>query len=332
VTVYRHRVKWRFDFWKNGIRHRESGFSTKQEARAAEAEARKNLKSMNSDFIGLCVSRLKDLKQRRTKQYLDENQWLIEKLIVRWKNKKKITREDVEEYIAELAERSNNLANRDLRMIKALFSHGEDRELCDNPAGKIKFYPVKRKKKYIPPKADVEKVLASARPRERNYLLAIINSLARVGEINKLKWEDDFPEYIVLRTKKSKNSDIVERKIPKNATLKKAIKVMPKVGEYIFCYKTTGKPYRYRSKLINSLCDKAKVKRFAYHALRHYGASKLAEAGVALTDIQYLLGHQRASTTDIYLQSISESLKDAMKNLESPTKVTHSKKRKSGKA
>jgi integrase len=263
---------------------------------------------------------------------LNENQWLIEKLIVRWKNKKIITRQDVEEYIEEQSEKSNNLANRDLRMIKALFSHGEDRDLCDNPAEKIKFYPVKRKKKYIPPQADVEKVLAVARPREKNYLLAIINSLARVGEINRLKWEDDFPEYIILKTKKSKNSDIVERKIPKNETLKKSIKAMPKVGEYIYCYKATGKPYHYRSKLINSLCVKAKVKPFQYHALRHFGASKLAEAGVSLTDIQYLLGHQRASTTDLYLQSISESLKNAMKNLESPTKVTHSKKRKSGKA
>jgi hypothetical protein len=38
--------------------------------------------------------------------------------------------------------------------------------------------------------------------------------------------------------------------------------------------------------------------------LRHYGASKLAQEGVPLTDIQALLGHQRATTTDIYLQSL----------------------------
>jgi integrase len=101
-----------------------------------------------------------------------------------------------------------------------------------------------------------------------------------------------------------------------NKTLKEVIEDMPKVGEYIYCYKATGKPYRYRSKLINSLCRKAEVKKFTYHNLRHYGASRLAEAGVSITDIQYLLGHQRATTTDIYLQSISESLKEAMKNLE----------------
>lgn len=315
MSVYRHQGKWKYDFWKNKVRQQEGGFQTKQEAKAAEAEARKNLKGMNSDFIALCASRLKDLKGRRTEQYFNENKTLIEKLILRWKGKKKILREDIEEYLSELAGRSNNLANRELRMIKALFSHGEERDLCMNPAEKIRLYPVSRKKKYIPPKKDVEKVLALATPRQRNYLLAIINSLARVNEINKLKWSDDFENHIILRTRKAKNSDITERKIPKNETLKQVISEMPKVSEYIFCYKATGKPYRYRSKLMSSLCEKAKVKKFTYHNLRHYGASRLAEAGVSLTDIQYLLGHQRATTTDIYLQSISESLKNAMKNL-----------------
>mgnify|MGYP001478843318 CR=1 FL=1 len=319
MAVYRWRDKWKYDFLKNKVRHQESGFLTKQEARTAEVEARKNLKQMNSGFIDLCVSRLKDLKGRRTDQYFKENETLVKKLILRWRSKKKILREDVEEYLAELAVKSHNLANRDLRMIKALFSHGEERDICTNPAVKIKLYPVSRKKKYIPPKKDVNKVLSLATPRQRNYLLAIINSLARVNEINKLKWSDDFEDHIILRTRKSKNSDITERKIPKNETLKTVIDEMPKVGEYIFCYKATGKPYRYRSKLMNSLCVQAGVKKFTYHNLRHYGASKLAEAGVSITDIQYLLGHQRATTTDIYLQSISDSLKQAMKNLDSLT-------------
>ena len=61
---------------------------------------------------------------------------------------------------------------------------------------------------------------------------------------------------------------------------------------------------------------KGGVKEFTYHCLRHYGASALANAGVALTDIQVLLGHQNVSTTDIYLQSIKDSVKEAVKNLE----------------
>lgn len=312
MTVYRHRDRWRFDFLKNKVRHQESGFLTKQEARAAEAEARKKLKGMNLGFINLCESRLKDLESRRTTQYLNENQWLIEKLIIRWKGKKKIRREDIEEYLAEKAKQSNSLANRELRMIKALFSHGVDRDISDNPAEKIKLYPVKKSKKYIPPEQDISKVLSAVTKRDKIYLLAIIHTLARVNEINKLKWEDVHEDFLILRTRKAKNSDLTERKIPINTILKETMKELPKISEYVFCYLTTGKPYHYRSKMIRRACEKAKVREFTYHALRHYGASKLAEAGVSITDIQYLLGHQRATTTDIYLQSISPNLRGAM--------------------
>ena len=72
-------------------------------------------------------------------------------------------------------------------------------------------------------------------------------------------------------------------------------------------------------------CKKAKVRVFTFHALRHYGASRLANSGVPIPDIQALLGHQRSTTTDIYLQSISPNLRKAMDNLDidSPIKLTH---------
>jgi integrase len=95
---------------------------------------------------------------------------------------------------------------------------------------------------------------------------------------------------------------------------------MPKIGEYVFCHKK-GEKYGYRSKMIKSLCKKAGVRIFTYHNLRHYGASRLADAGVPITDIQLLLGHQRPTTTDIYLQSIRPSLFEAMEKLEVPNET-----------
>lgn len=322
MTVYRHRDKWRYDFWKNGVRQRESGFLTMQEARMAEAEARKNLKKMNLAFISLCESRLRDLKERRTKGYFEENESLLKKLTLRWREKKQITRQDVEEYLSERAKKTNTTANRELRMIKALFEHGVERDLLsDNPAGKIKFYPVNKSKKYIPPKEDIAKVLEAALPKHKKFFLVIINTMARVNEINKLKWEDVYEDYLILRTRKAKNSDLTERKIPLNETLKQVLDDIPKLGEYVFCYKTTKKPYLRRFKILKAACRKAKVKEFGYHSFRHYGASKLANSGVPITDIQLLLGHQRSTTTDIYLQSITPNLRKAMDNLniDSPT-------------
>jgi site-specific recombinase XerD len=54
--------------------------------------------------------------------------------------------------------------------------------------------------------------------------------------------------------------------------------------------------------------------------VRHYGASRLAKEGIPLTDIQALLGHSRATTTDIYLQSLGfNSRFDSLSKLDFPT-------------
>jgi site-specific recombinase XerD len=50
--------------------------------------------------------------------------------------------------------------------------------------------------------------------------------------------------------------------------------------------------------------------------LRHHTASILADPGAPLTDIQEILGDERPTTTDNYLQSLSESVRLAMGLLE----------------
>lgn len=44
-----------------------------------------------------------------------------------------------------------------------------------------------------------------------------------------------------------------------------------------------------------------------YHALRHHAAGCMADANVPLTAIQAILGHEVATTTDIYLKSLGKS-------------------------
>ena len=60
---------------------------------------------------------------------------------------------------------------------------------------------------------------------------------------------------------------------------------------------------------MKNLCKKAQVKIFGFHAIRHFFAVSLIQSHQAgLTDIQLLLGHQRATTTDIYLKSVSPDI------------------------
>ncbi len=319
--IEKHGNKWRYDFLKDGVRYRNGGYATKSEAIEEEAKARASAKTINTDFLKLCTARLEDLEVRRTKDYFLENKRLFENLMRMWRILTKITKDNVENYLKETAKESKPVANKHLRLIKALFNHGVKRDWFQyNPALGIEAYGVPKSKKYIPPLEDVEKVLAIATPAQRQYLLVVSMTLGRIREINNLKWDNVHleDEYIILKTRKSKNSDIVERKIPMTLTAKEIFESLPRISEYVFINPYTNKPYNYRSKFLHNLCRKAKVKDFMYHTLRHYGASKLMNAGVPLTDIQEILGHQKATTTDIYLQSIRGSLRESIKKLDSP--------------
>ena len=71
-------------------------------------------------------------------------------------------------------------------------------------------------------------------------------------------------------------------------------------------------PYRDRKRLMNTLCDKAGVKYFRFHPLRHFGASLLDSHNVPMGDIQRILGHENRKTTEIYLHSIGNGQQTAM--------------------
>jgi integrase len=318
-VIERHGTTWRYDFVKHQVRYKKGGYRTKQEAIEAEAKARVGAKRINTDFLRLCNSRLEELEIRRSKGHFQRNKMLFENLMKHWGTNAFITSEDVEIYLNVLAKESKHKANVALRLIRALFNHGIRKNWFDfDPTKGIEPYGIEKKKKYIPPVDDIEKVISLATPEQRDYLTVISLTLARVREINNLKWEDvNFEEgYLILKTRKARNSDLVARKIPMTKTVEDILSQKERVGEYVFINPRTGTKYNYRDQFIKNLCKNAKVKPFMYHALRHYGASKLSNAGVALTDIQTLLGHQRATTTDEYLQSIRGSVREAIKKLE----------------
>lgn len=317
--VEKHGKTWRYDFLKDGVRYKKGGFKTKGEAIQAEAEARTGAKSINTDFLKLCNSRLEEVELRRSKKHFKENKALFTELLQEWGTFPQISQDDIHDFLNKVALRSKNLANKKLRLIKALFNHGIKRRwFLMNPASGIDFFGIEKKRKYIPPDEDIEKVIASATHEQRQYLLTIIYTLARVSEINRLKWQDvDLTNrFLILRTRKAKNSNLTERKIPINNILYEILSSLPVNGVYVFINPGTQKPYDYRRRFLKTLCKNCKVPIFTYHCLRHYGASKLANQGVAITDIQEILGHQETTTTSIYLQSLRGSVVEALQKLE----------------
>lgn len=317
MPVYPHRGKWMYDFMIHRVRHWKAGFKIKEDAVIAEMIARKNLDQMNLDFTKLCESRLRELKSRRTVRWFRENELLIKRLTEIWGKKKEIYKADVDEFLNRTAATSKTNANSRLKMIKALFQHGIAEGIWDkDPTERIKKFPVGKKRKYIPPIEDVKAVLSLAKPMDRLYLLVLSHTMGRVNAVNQLRWTDVHKNHISLYTRKARNSDLKEIVIPMNAVLRETIRQIPMVSEYVFINPRTGRPYVYRKTFLSTLCKNAKVPRFTFHCIRHFTASLLDNKGVPLTDIQKLLGHERATTTDIYLQSLRGSTDEAVKHLE----------------
>lgn len=317
--VEKHGRVYRYDFLRKGVRYKNSGYLTKEEAKEAEARARMSARRINTSFIKLCNSRLRDLEVRRSKGHFERNKLLIEKLIPLWATKREITREDVKNYIESIAEISKEKGNRVLAIVRALFSHGiKEGIIDDNPVKGFEKYGVERKLKYIPPAEDVLAVVKVATVKERFYLIALLHTMARMREIHNLKWDDvNFKEnYLILKTRKARSSNVSIRRVPLTATLREILENLPHESEYVFTNPRKQSRYDNRIQLIKSLCRKAGVKEFSAHNLRHFGASKLVNENIPLSDIQLLLGHTRVTTTATYIQSINPSLEDAINKLD----------------
>jgi integrase len=195
----------------------------------------------------------------------------------------------------------------------------------ENPTKSLEFMPVERRLKYVPSKEDdVAKVLLAADSETQE--VAIKETMARMGEINRLIWEDiDFDRRaLVLYTRKKKGGHLTPRKVPKTTRLHNMLlsrfRNRDKDRPWVFWQRYWSRkeskfvegPYRDRKRIMQTLCRKVGVKYFRFHALRHFGASVLERANVPIGSIQRILGHENRTTTEIYLHSVGEAEREAM--------------------
>ena len=219
--------------------------------------------------------------------------------------------------------------------LRSLFNFGRRHSLCKaNPAESIDFLPVEKKVKYIPPLEDIFKVIAAADPDTQDYLWAIRETMARVGEVSRMQWDavDLEERSLILYTRKKRGGDLTPRKVPLTDRLHKILSRRSskcktfKELQWVFWHMHKGqpRPWGKRNRLVPGLCKKAGVRHFTFHSIRHSGASVLDNLGVPIGTIQRLLGHSSRKTTEIYLQSIGESERRAMDIFEEASNHTQS--------
>jgi integrase len=118
----------------------------------------------------------------------------------------------------------------------------------------------------------------------------------RRGEILGLRWEQvDLKNGFILLDI-TKNGE--RREIPINRTLLQALKgVVRRVDSpYVFVDKD-GREYKEVKRSFNSALQKAGIKDFRFHDLRHTFVSQLLMAGVDITTVKELLGHKSLTMT-----------------------------------
>ncbi len=324
MSTWKHGQKWRYQFNWQGQRIRpEQGYETQTEARLAEAERKvelSRLPEIRTDFVQLCEKRLTDISLRRDHWYYSDNQSMFSRLIeLGWAFKKSITSADIKEFLDHVAASvSPQRANKYRAYLSALFNSDKRYRAYNLVNSKeVPKYPEARIPKYIPPEVDILAVMELCTQEQRDYLWTLALTAARCGEINKLKVADVHLHlgYLTLATKKAKDGTINHRRIGirdslRDIVVRRLTTAQAAGSEYLFfqILKKGAKPipFGYRSKFLKSKCDDAKVRPFTYHCLRHFAAILMDQAGVPLVNIQKTLGHQRATTTDVYLGSIRE--------------------------
>jgi integrase len=244
-----------------------------------------------------------------------------------------ITDEEIVKHLEERRKISVYTANKDRRYLRSVFRHGIFTLKCkllNDPSCGIPPYPENKKRKYVPSVRDLDKVIAVAKPADQDYLWAIRETVGRVGEINRMVWDDvDFENCtVVLYTRKTRTGDLEPRTLGMTTKLLEVLDRLyakrdlskPWVFWHRYWSRKAGKivcgPYDDRKKLMRGLCKKAGVRYFRFHPIRHQGASVMAADGASLPAIQKRLGHARLSTTEIYLHSIGEDDRRAADHLE----------------
>jgi integrase len=339
---------WRYDFTLQGTRYTEAWFRTKAEARRAEAERREEISSEKKEietptdmvFLDLVNKRLDYVKAYDSEEHYRTHLYLARRWTRKWGalNCTDISEEMVQKHVLERSRISAYTANKDLRYLRATFNFGLKKRLLNmNPTEGVDFLPVEKKVRQVPSAEEIDRVIEVAEPDTQDYLWTIRETMGRVSEINRLTWADvDFEQRcVVLYTRKKRGGHLTPRKVPMSrkllAVLSRRYLRRDRTKPWVFWHRYWSRkenqfkegPYQDRKKIMRSLCEKAGVRYFRFHPLRHSGASIMDGSNVPIGAIQRILGHEKRQTTEIYLHSIGEMERNAIAVYEQARKKSH---------
>jgi integrase len=320
--------RYRFDFLKKA--YAGGGFATKGEARAAREERRKEVKSAALEPVtGMVFSEVAsqylDWSERKHVKKTYEYKAMVFSSFITDRGDPPIDQITLGTIHAYLSTRpSNHNYNVHRKELSSLFNWsikhlGEPKV---NPCVNLDKMPEQKHKKEIPTYQEFLRLLAAAGPGERELLLILAYTMARIDEALRLTWQDvSFERKIVtLWTRKNAAGEWKERAIPMNKDLEVVLAGLwksRKQEQWVFYNEKEGTRYNRRPKLMKGLCTRAGIKPYGFHAIRHFSGTYAHDVLKVPTGVlSGILGHEEKRTTEIYLHSIDEAARDAMTRME----------------
>ncbi|MBO1225043.1 MAG: site-specific integrase [Candidatus Scalindua sediminis] len=180
---------------------------------------------------------------------------------------------------------------------------------------------------------DEERILLENCPKWlREIVVFALNTGLRQDELLSLEWSraNLFRKTILIqKTKNDKPKTIPLNQIAMDVLEQKSKeKVRILKGDFVFISSHGSKIDRHNlRRAFNNAREKAGIKDFKFHDLRHTFATRLAQKGVDLYMISKLLGHKDIRMTQRYAHHCPESLRVGVRVLESDYNLTTMEKK-----
>lgn len=302
--------RWFFSGQYFGVKyHSKAIYFTKAECKQAERKRITELdeQARNPDqkemlLLELINIRLDNLQLKRSKTYYRMSKAYFQKLLDHSGNipVQLISKQEINKLFENEAKRltakgkTHHKLNEFIRVVKALFNYGI--KVYDlnmkNPCYGLELYPIDIKTKYIPSDEEIAEVYGRLNEKQKVLFNFVKESGARINEAVRFFNNPEINgNLIILYTRKSKNSNLTPRHIPKPECLSQDYSGLKEEWRH-------PNP-RFIEEAVKELEQSTP---WNFHNLRHRIASIWANSGMSTIEIMQRLGHSNIGTTMKYLQ------------------------------
>ncbi len=244
---------------------------------------------------------------------------------------KEITPDRIQRYhFARAQAMSKSTANHSLAVLKRCFNLGMRWDLCQtNPVNKVEaFRGMAPRIRYLT-REEQEVLLGCCSDRLRDLVLVSLRTGMRLMEQLGLRKKDiDFSRGLINLTKTKTDR---ARSVPMTEEVKAVLSRLAfgaKDEDYLF-RNARGRQYVQPRTEFKKALQRAGIRDFRWHDLRHTFATDLVAAGVEIFTVSKLLGHSNVKTTMIYAHLVPDHARSEMARYQEylkqgrDTKMTH---------